>query len=317
MPSGAGAASQMAYASFIAKHPPPLASAGPQRHKVAPILARAIKTAKHLAFIKKPAVMTRVVRGYFRTAVLRRDTLRSIELAITYACQAKCRKCYAAKLNDGKRRYLTVEQIRGIIDQAMRLGLIHVNLTGGEPSLRKDLLEVVKACRPDRLVVSMVTNTLALSRERMRELKEAGLNTIQISLDSAERRIHDQSRGVPGCYDKALAAAAWAREFGINLCFSTVLSTEPDSNLRAMKSLLELAEQEKAFLLLCDSAAVGGWEGRGEMMMSCAQRNRTLAQLMRHPCARHHNMYNFRIKSGCPAGIEKIYITAHGDVTPM
>ena len=45
-------------------------------------------------------------------------------------------------------------------------------------------------------------------------------------------------------------------------------------------------------------------------------RNRHLEELLKHPKARHHNLYNFRGRQGCPAGIEKIYITAYGDVTP-
>ncbi len=280
------------------------------------MLGTLIKAAKHLRFIKKPAVMARVIRGYFRSAVLGRETLRSIELAVTYACQAKCHKCYAANLERASEKSLSIEQIRDIISQALRLGLIHVNITGGEPTLRGDLPDVVRACRPDKVVISLVTNALALTQEKVRELKSAGLNTLQISLDSADRETHDRLRGVPGCYDSVLAAAAWAREAGLNLCFSTVLSTEAESAQSSMIRLLELAEREKAFLLLCDSAAVGGWEGCSEKMMTCEERNRVLGELLRHPRARHHAMYNFRVKPGCPAGTEKIYITAFGDVTP-
>jgi len=274
------------------------------------------KLIKHVRFIKNPILVKRILNGYFNTVVLRRNTLRSIELAITYQCQAKCHKCYSANLNEMQRDYLTVEQIRTVIEQAMVLGIIHVNITGGEPTLRKDILEVIKACRPREIMVSLVTNALTLTREKMQLLKEAGLNTIQISLDSANQEKHDKLRGVSGCYDKVMEAASWARETDINLCFSTVLSTEDSSNKGEMHKLLDLAEREKAFLLICDSAAVGRWEGQREKMMTCAERNRVLENLMKHPVARHHNMYNFRMKTGCPAGIEKIYITAYGDVTP-
>jgi len=51
-------------------------------------------------------------------------------------------------------------------------------------------------------------------------------------------------------------------------------------------------------------------------MMTCEERDRALEKLLRHPRARHHAMYNFRGRMGCPAGTEKIYITAYGDVTP-
>ncbi len=274
------------------------------------------KFIRHLKFVKNPALTKRIISGYFSTLLLRKDILRSIELAVTYQCQASCHKCYAANLGNAKQPYLSVEQIKNIINQAMSLGIIHVNITGGEPTLRSDITEIIRACWPDKIMVSLVTNALALTREKMRIFKKAGLNTIQISLDSADRGTHDKLRGVSGCFDKVMSAASWAREFSINLCFSTVLSTEPNSDKDEIYKLLDLAKKKKAFLLICDSAAVGRWAEEQEKMMTCAQRNRALEELMMHPNARHHNMYNFRMKVGCPAGLEKMYITAYGDVTP-
>lgn len=274
------------------------------------------KFIRHLKFMKSPALIIRVANGYFNSIIMRRNVLRSIELAVTYRCQASCHKCYAANLLEKNKDYLSIEQIRGIVSQAIRLGIIHINITGGEPTLRKDLFEIIDACRPREIMVSLVTNALALTREQMRLFKKHGLNTIQISLDSSDPNTHDKLRGVPGCFEKVMAAASWAREFGINLCFSTVLSTETCSNNNEMHKLLDLCVREKAFLLICDSAAVGGWQGKDEKMMTCQERNKALEDLIRHPNARHHSMYNFRAASGCPAGIEKIYITAYGDVTP-
>ncbi len=193
---------------------------------------------------------------------------------------------------------------------------IHVNLTGGEPTLRADLVDVVRACSPREIMVSIVTNSLSMTRDKMEALARAGLNTIQISLDSADGATHDRLRGVPGCYDSVMQTAAWARELGINLCFSTVLSTEAETGEKAMWELLKICERENAFLLICDSASVGGWESQGSKMFSLEDRNRALDSLLHHPWARHHALYNFRGCAGCPAGVEKIYVTAYGDVTP-
>lgn len=279
-------------------------------------VAKLNKAIGHLKFVRNLNIPIRIFRGYFFTLALRRDTLRSIELAVTYRCQASCHKCYSANLEDAKRSYLTVAQIGDIINQALKLGIIHVNITGGEPTLRRDITEVIRACRPDALIVSLVTNAISLNRQMLKAFKEAGLNTIQLSLDSAEGMVHDALRGVSGSYDKVIAAARWARELGINVCFSTVLSTESSSDKVKMVQLLDLAKREKAYLLICDSAAVGGWQGIPEKMMTCTERNNALRELMQHPSARHHNMYNFRGHCGCPAGVEKVYITAYGDVTP-
>lgn len=276
----------------------------------------AYKFLKHLVFIRNPRLVRRILSGYANTLFLRRDMLRSVELAITYGCQAHCHKCYAANLKRKDESYLSLDEIRGLVAQAKQLGLIHVNITGGEPTLRDDLVDVVRACSPEDIMVSIVTNSLAMTREKLAALRKAGLNTIQISLDSADPVTHDRLRGVPGCYDSVMQTAAWARELGIILCFSTVLSTEPETGEKAMWDLLHVCERERAFLLICDSAAVGGWESQDAKMFGLEERNKALSTLLRHPWARHHALYNFRVRPGCPAGVEKIYITAYGDATP-
>ena len=280
------------------------------------------KFMKHLNFLRSPVLVKRIFQGYYNSLVRGNDTLRSIELAIDYRCQATCHKCYSANLgthfpnpNYVDKPMMTVEEIRNTVDQAMDLGLIHINITGGEPTLRSDLVEIVEACRPKEIMVSLVTNALSLSKEKLKTLSGLGLNLLQISVDSADAKTHDELRGVPGCYDKVMQAASWAREFGVNLCLTTVLSTESTSNESETQKLLKIAEREKAYLLICDSASVGGWAEKGEKVMTREERDAALFELMKHPITRHHNMYNFRGKIGCPAGHEKVYITSHGDVT--
>lgn len=274
------------------------------------------KAWSHRVFLKKPRLLMRVMNGFFRTLVLRQDTLRSVELALTYACQAQCHKCYSAKLLKNGRKPLSLEEIRKIWEQCLALGAIHVNLTGGEPTLRPDLMEIIKACTPDRAMVSVVSNCMKIDEGTVAAMAQAGLNTLQASLDSSVPEVHDRLRGVPGTFDKVIQAARLCHRFGINICFSTVLSTETTSDKSQMWKLLELCERENAFLLICDSATVGGWDGQAEKMLTREDRNAALKELLRHPKARHHNLYNFRGRQGCPAGIEKIYITAYGDVTP-
>lgn len=274
------------------------------------------KAWSHRVFLNKPKLLMRVFSGFFNTMVLRRDRLRSVEMALTYRCQAKCHKCYSANLVRSDEKPLSVDQIRSIWKQCLDLGAIHVNLTGGEPSLRKDIPDIIRTVTPHQTMVSLVSNCMLIDEKMIVSWADAGLNTLQASLDSATPEVHDELRGLPGCFDKVMEAAELCHKYGINICFSTVLSSEASSDKSQMYALLDLCEKVDAFLLICDSAQVGGWEGQGEKMLTREERNAALEELLKHPKARHHNLYNFRGRQGCPAGIEKIYITAYGDVTP-
>lgn len=256
------------------------------------------------------------LRGYVRALVLRQPTLRSIELAVTFACQASCPRCYAAVPQPDTRPLLSPREIGDLVQQALPLGLIHLNLTGGEALLRPDLFEIIPHCRPDRLILTLTTNGLALTPPLIRRLRDAGVRSFSISLDSPDASVHDRLRGVPGCFAQALAAAAWAREEGVIICFSTVIENDSPATLAAAEQLLGLAEQYDTWLLFIDVATAGGYHQRGGQPMSWAQRNAALARLLHHPRARHHTMYTYYLHPGCPAGREKIYVMPHGEVTP-
>lgn len=275
------------------------------------------KYLRHLGYVKYPLpVVARVIRGYCRALLLRRPTLRSVEIATTYACQARCEKCYAATQSQPGRPELTVAEIGSIVAQAIALGAIHVNLTGGEALLRPDLDEVIAVCQPRRLILTVTTNALAATRDRVFRLRELGVSALSISLDSADAATHDRLRGVAGTYAQVLALAGWAREAKLTCCFSTVLAPTPDSDVSAIRYLLAMAESQDAWLLIGDAAAVGGWAGRTDRTFSWAERNVLLRDLLAHPRARHHSMYSYFLKPGCPAAREKIYVTAYGDITP-
>ena len=207
---------------------------------------------QHLTFFKgRPFMMWRYFLGYFKTRVLKQRVLRSVELAVTYDCNLRCDKCFALKwLNEeNKRDYMTVNQIKKMWDEAYKLGAVHVNITGGEPLMRRDIVDVVKALKPKRTLVSIVTTGIFLTEEKARELKKAGLNTFQISLDSSIAVEHDKYRGYKGSYEKVFQAVEIARKVGINVILSTVI-THQNVKTPAIPNMLDIAEKNDTFLLL-------------------------------------------------------------------
>jgi MoaA/NifB/PqqE/SkfB family radical SAM enzyme len=263
-------------------------------------------------------MMWRYFLGYFKTRVLKQRVLRSVELAVTYDCNLRCDKCFALKwLNEeNKRDYMTIDQIKKMWDQAYKLGAVHVNITGGEPLMRRDIVDVVKALKPKRTLVSIVTTGIFLTEEKARELKKAGLNTFQISLDSSIAVEHDKYRGYKGSYEKVFQAVEIARKVGINVILSTVI-THQNVKTPAIPNMLDIAEKNDTFLLLNIAGRSGGWSKKDYLLVEKEERNKFVTEFCKHPRARISQMFNFYGKPGiCNMGKDKLNISAYGEVYP-
>lgn len=142
---------------------------------------------EHKKFIKKkPLVLPRIVNGFFKRMILRKNVLRTVDFAMTYDCHYKCEYCSAYLLKKKDKPILTVEQIKNVWQQALKLGVIHINLTGGEPLRRNmdELCAIIRNLSPEKILVSLVTNSLWVTKEKLIKLKEAGLDTLQLSIES-------------------------------------------------------------------------------------------------------------------------------------
>ena len=121
----------------------------------------------------------------------------------TLTCNAKCKHCGSSaekKKYDGE---LTTEEIKAAFKQIaddMDATKILINVTGGEPLVRKDLCEVMEyATNELGFHWGMTTNGILLNEENIQKLKKANMETISISIDGLEET-HDRFRGVPGSY---------------------------------------------------------------------------------------------------------------------
>lgn len=120
-----------------------------------------------------------------------------MDLALTYRCNNDCAHCYNAR----PRTYpeMTTEQWKHALDRLWQLGIPHVVFTGGEPTLRNDLPELVAHAEANGQITGLNTNARRLSDRRfVEQLVEAGLDHVQITLESHDPEIHDgmvQARG--------------------------------------------------------------------------------------------------------------------------
>jgi MoaA/NifB/PqqE/SkfB family radical SAM enzyme len=145
----------------------------------------------------------------------------TVTLELTYLCNLRCQMCSLVEGGmvtkqgqrqnpelrepDGSvRREVSTEEYLDIIRQIGRAGVKNVTLTGGEPTLRRDITALVAALKKYPIHVSMISNGSG-KPEVYRELIDLGLDSITISVDGT-REVHDHVRGREGSFDRALQA---------------------------------------------------------------------------------------------------------------
>lgn len=109
--------------------------------------------------------------------------VNSLRISVIQRCDLNCFFCHREG-ESNPHGVMSPEEIEAIVSTAAFLGVRKIKLTGGEPLLREDIVEVVRRISPYADEVSMTTNALHLA-EKARELREAGLRRVNVSLHSA------------------------------------------------------------------------------------------------------------------------------------
>lgn len=135
--------------------------------------------------------------------------LRRLVIKPTLACTAHCPSCaLRLKLYRECRdeKSLDLDQWRVIIQDAHRLGCTDLHISGGEPTLYPELIELVEMGTRWGMVTNVNTNGSRIPPGMARELARAGLGSITVSLYSWQAQVHDQARQEPGLFERAIGA---------------------------------------------------------------------------------------------------------------
>lgn len=130
-------------------------------------------------------------------------------IVATYACNLRCGMCELWKRDlaykkDG-RKELTTDEMKKVIADFAAIGTSGVGFTGGEPILRKDMLDLIKYAKAKGLVTHMSTNGLLMNEVMVKKILDSGLDAIGFSLDGCNPQTHDKIRGVKGSFDKVIS----------------------------------------------------------------------------------------------------------------
>lgn len=177
---------------------------------------------------------------------------------MTYRCPLHCPYCsnpvHAPTDSAGQDELSTAEWLR-VIQEASELGVLHILFSGGEPLVRKDLPELVAHAHNHGMYTNLITSGLGLTRSRLLALREAGLDSIQISFQADQAELADTLAGTPA-HTRKLAAARLVKEVALPLTVNIVLHR---SNIERMEQLIALAEQLDAQRLELANTQYLGW----------------------------------------------------------
>jgi len=159
-------------------------------------------------------------------------------IEVTPHCNLKCAHCYVAPCH-WEGNLLSYEELCRIIDEVAEAGCIWLLLTGGEPFLRNDFLDIYAHAKKKGMLVSIFTNGTLVTPEIARYLHDWTPHIIEISVYGATEATYESVTGVPGSYKRCLRGIELLIEQGIQVRLKTMLMTLNQHEYWDMKKLAE------------------------------------------------------------------------------
>lgn len=141
---------------------------------------------------------------------------------VTLQCDLACRHC-GSRAGQQRHDELTTAECLDLVRQMSELGVMEVTLIGGEAYLRDDWLDIVREIRARGMSCTMTSGGRGMTAERARAAKEAGLESVSISIDGNEET-HDRLRGVKGSHASAFQAMDYLRAAGVRVSTNTQIN---------------------------------------------------------------------------------------------
>jgi MoaA/NifB/PqqE/SkfB family radical SAM enzyme len=153
---------------------------------------------------------------------------KRIDLNVGYSCNIRCRFCYY--INDVKARNkdkdLTTEECKKLISYHWKSGMKILEFTGGEPTIRKDLIELILYAKKIGFsYLSMITNGIRLAdKNYARNVIDSGISDFLFSLHGSTAEMHDFITCIQGSYKRLLRAVENLLEMGVRVRFNSVVT---------------------------------------------------------------------------------------------
>lgn len=261
------------------------------------------------AFIEKPGLALRS----FRFLLLRlggKPVIRGMDMAMTYACNLSCTHCNVAVATDSSRREMSDRDMVRAIDQLKKAGGFYVTFTGGEVLLVRDRLKaIIDRVGKKSMLFQVQTNGTLLTDEVCRELKNMGVDNVQISFDT----FHETANWSRVLSIKE-AQMRMVRRHGMDVFF-TWLASHKSLAGHEIRDIIRFSNTHKVKIGLNFAVPQGRWS-RNLRMLLTDDDSRRLREISRQNPYLYIDLENNLVSYGCPAFSERFHINAYGDVQP-
>jgi PqqA peptide cyclase len=174
---------------------------------------------------------------------------------LTHACPLSCSYCSNPLELTKRSAELATADWHRVLDEAADLGVLQSHFSGGEPLLRRDLVELVGHASSLGMYTNLVTSAIGLSRPRAHALREAGLDHVQVSIQADEPVLSDRLAGISS-FDKKIEAARLVKELGWPLTLNVVLHRQ---NIDRVEAILGWVEELGADRVELANTQYYGW----------------------------------------------------------
>lgn len=173
----------------------------------------------------------------------------SLGYILTKRCHLRCKYCYADSkpLTLNEEKHISFDRLVTIFNEAHDIGVVTVLLTGGEPLLRHDLPKIIRLLVKKDFYVHLPTKAY-LTERKIKDLKDAGLEEIQISIDSHNPSTQDFLSGVNETGDKLLKSIETCVKYGIKVKTNSVITSYNIKDIPELLIMLSKIGVSKAYL---------------------------------------------------------------------
>jgi pyrroloquinoline quinone biosynthesis protein E len=189
---------------------------------------------------------------------------------LTHRCPLQCPYCSNPVALNGSSGELTTAEWQNVLTQAAEIGTLQVHFSGGEPTARQDLPDLVRHSISAGLYTNLITSGIPLDQRRVDVLADAGLDHVQISFQDADDLNGDHVAGMKGAQRKKREVSAMVRRAGLPLTINLVVHRQ---NLEHLPAMLDMAVELGAARIEVAHVQYYGWAlaNRDALLPSRAQ----------------------------------------------